>query len=106
MPPVVKLTRCPCMATTEVEERMCSKFFPTPFLYETIVDESGYPSYSQPNDGRYFIKDLPHGREGIRVSNQWIVPHNAWLLAKYQAHLNVKICATIVALRYLFKYVF
>ena len=34
------------------------------------------------------------------------MPHNLYLTTKYDAHVNVEICNTIVAVKYLFKYVY
>ena len=44
---------------------------------------------------------------GIRfVDNSWVVSHNNFLCAKYDAHINVEICSTIRAVKYLYKYVY
>ena len=43
---------------------------------------------------------------GRLVDNRWVVPHNDFLCAKYDAHINVEICSTIRAVKYLYKYVY
>ncbi|GJJ68098.1 ATP-dependent DNA helicase PIF1 [Entomortierella parvispora] len=40
------------------------------------------------------------------LDNTWIVPHNLWLATKYNAHINVEVCSSVVAVKYLFKYVY
>ncbi len=35
-----------------------------------------------------------------------MVPHNVYLLTKYDAHINVEVCNNIRAVKYLFKYVY
>src|SRR6185295_17724615 len=40
------------------------------------------------------------------IDNRWVVPHNLYLCTKYHAHINVKICSSISAVKYLFKYVY
>jgi len=40
------------------------------------------------------------------ADNRWIVPHNLYLAAKYGAHINIEICTTVTAVKYLFKYVY
>ena len=37
--------------------------------------------------------------------NSWVMPYNPYLLAKYDAHINVEICANIKACKHIFKYV-
>jgi hypothetical protein len=34
------------------------------------------------------------------------VPYNLYLSTKYHAHINVEICTTIKAVKYLYKYVY
>ena len=38
--------------------------------------------------------------------NQWIVPYNPYLLKKYEAHINIEVCASIKSVFYLYKYVY
>jgi UTP-glucose-1-phosphate uridylyltransferase len=40
------------------------------------------------------------------VDNWWIVPYNLHLTTKYHAHINVEICSSISAVKYLYKYVY
>ncbi|KAK9740788.1 hypothetical protein RND81_03G060200 [Saponaria officinalis] len=43
---------------------------------------------------------------GALLDNRWVVPYNAFLLAKYDCHLNVEVCSTVKAVKYLYKYVY
>ena len=36
----------------------------------------------------------------------WVVPHNTRLLCRYSCHLNVEVCSSIKAVKYLFKYTY
>lgn len=40
------------------------------------------------------------------LDNCWVVPYNAYLLAKFDCHINVEICLTIKAVKYLYKYIY
>ncbi len=40
------------------------------------------------------------------MDNQWIVPYNLHLATKYRTHINVEICSSISAIKYLYKYVY
>ena len=42
---------------------------------------------------------------GIRY-NRWVVPYNPRLLTKYKCHLNVEICTSIKAVKYLYTYTY
>nr|XP_048324704.1 uncharacterized protein LOC125421033 [Ziziphus jujuba var. spinosa] len=43
---------------------------------------------------------------GSIVDNRWVVPYNPYLLAKFDCHINVEICSTIKAVKYLYKYIY
>ncbi|XP_074266504.1 uncharacterized protein LOC141589779 [Silene latifolia] len=43
---------------------------------------------------------------GSQLNNRWVVPYNPYLLAKYDCHLNVEICSTFKAVKYMYKYVY
>lgn len=45
-------------------------------------------------------------KNGAIVDNRWVVPYNPYLLAKFVAHVNVEICTSITAVKYLYKYVY
>ncbi|POM80921.1 Helitron helicase-like protein [Phytophthora palmivora] len=38
--------------------------------------------------------------------NQWDVPYNPFLSQKYDCHINVEVCATNKAVKYIYKYVY
>ena len=82
------------------ENGKCTKEFPKTFCSETLTESNGYPRYCRPNNGRIARKG------NIAVDNRWIVPYNPWLLRKYQAHINVEICASFKSVKYLYKYVY
>ncbi|GKE03127.1 ATP-dependent DNA helicase PIF1-like protein [Tanacetum coccineum] len=79
-------------------EGKCSKHFPKPFYAETIIDQDGYPIYRQ-RDDKVFVK-----KGNFTFDNKHVVPHNRYLLLKYQAHINVEWCNRSKAIKYLFKY--
>ena len=76
----------------------CSKHFPKPFQHFTEMNKGGYPLFKR--------------RETIRVQkntrfidNIDVVPYNAYLLQKYNAHINVEACVTVKSIKYIFKYI-
>ncbi|KAG7997505.1 hypothetical protein I3843_01G214600 [Carya illinoinensis] len=51
------------------------------------------------------IKHMMHG-PCYNLDNRWVVPYNPYLLATFDCHINVEICSTIKAVKYLYKYVY
>ena len=82
--------KSPCVA-----DGACPKGYPKPFRSETI-EVDGFPAYKRPDDGRSILKN------GVLLANQWVVPHNPWLCAKYNAHINVEVCSSVAAVKYLY----
>ena len=82
---------------------VCHKEFPREYFQETLLDEQ--QSYEQYN------RRIPENGVGeaiinrLEVDNQWIVPYSPYLLLRYNCHINVEICASVQATKYLYKYV-
>ena len=86
----------PCMV-----DGSCSKKFPKEYSEETLFrSDGGYPTYLRPDNGRT-VNVRRH-----EVGNEFVVPHNPYLLAKYDAHINVEVCSTVKSVMYLYKYVY
>ncbi|MCG8435315.1 MAG: helitron helicase-like domain-containing protein, partial [Gammaproteobacteria bacterium] len=64
--------------------RHCSKDFPKPFKYNTIVREDAFPEYRRrsPEQGGRTLKKKIHGRE-VEVTNALIVPYNPFLSIRF-----------------------
>ena len=97
----------PCMqfiGNTKV--KICSKDFPKQFQIETEISEFSYPLYKRraPKDGGNTAVLERNGRE-IVIDNQSIVPYNAFLLLKYDSHINVELVCSVVSVKYLYKYI-
>ena len=77
----------------------CSKQFPKQFQEQTLYGDDGYPSYKCPDNGTIFT----HPTSGHVFRNCDVVPHNAYLSAKYNCHINCKICASVKAIKYIYS---
>ena len=91
--------KSPCMV-----DGKCSKGFPKDFVKETIVDPSSYyATYRRrgPEDGGRTVIN----KDGKKVDNSFVVPYNVFLLLKFNCHINVELCCSPKASKYLFKYV-
>ena len=91
----------PCM-----RDGKCSKGFPKPLCEETIIQEGKYPTYRRRNDGRVVLKYSKRLSSSVPLNNSWVVPYNPYLLKRYDSHLNVELCGSIKAVKYLYKYVY
>ncbi len=51
---------------------------------------------------------LPHPpcSSSFVFDNHWVIPYNPYLTMRYQCHINVKVCSSITAMKYLYKYVY
>jgi len=65
----------------------------------TINNENGYPEYQRRNN-----EHENHIRNGRPIHNGWVVPYNRYLSKKYNAHINVEICSSVSAIKYIIKY--
>lgn len=100
--------KAPCMASkTPNDPLRCQKNFPKPFSPATVVREDSYPEYRRRDNGDTFTVPKPRcpGQTIVR-DNRWVVPYNPYLLQKYRCHMNVEICATVEAVKYINKYVY
>ena len=89
----------PCGAKCMVNGK-CSKNFPKSFRDDTHFGEDGYPDYARPDNGCKITK-------GNNVyDNRHVVPYNPYLSAKYNCHINVEVCASISAIKYIHKYIY
>ena len=86
---------CPCM-----ENGTCTKQYPKQFQQKTIQTHDGYPQYKRADDG------ISVEKNGVKLDNRWVVPYNPYLCTKYSAHINVEICSTVTAVKYLYKCVY
>lgn len=78
----------------------CRSHYSKVYASETSFGEDSYPKYRRRDDNKK-VKV-----RGQYLDNRWVVPYNPYLLAKFDCHINVEICSTIKAVKYLYKYVY
>lgn len=81
-----------------MEAGHCTKKFPKPYQSETQLPPNGYPLYRRRKPQDNCSTTFP--------DNSYVVPYNKDLLLKYNAHINVEACATVKAVKYIFKYIY
>lgn len=81
-------------------KRKVQEPLPKELLTETTICPDGYPLYRRRPDGPQ-VKIRDH-----IMDNRWVVPYNPYLLAMFDCHINVEMCSTIKAVKYLYKYIY
>uniref|UniRef100_A0A452YN05 ATP-dependent DNA helicase n=1 Tax=Aegilops tauschii subsp. strangulata TaxID=200361 RepID=A0A452YN05_AEGTS len=83
-----------------MQDLKCKSKYPRPFNQNTLQGKDSYPVYRRRDDGR---------QAKIRrqmLDNRWVVPYNPYLLRMFNCHINVEVCSSIKAVKYLYKYVY
>jgi hypothetical protein len=93
---------CRCM-----ENGKCTKHFPKDFIQNTEQGLNSYPKYRRrsPTDGGFTGEIRKRYGGGHTVDNRWVVPYNPWLLRQFKCHINLEICSSIKAVKYILKYI-
>uniref|UniRef100_A0A453QHK2 ATP-dependent DNA helicase n=1 Tax=Aegilops tauschii subsp. strangulata TaxID=200361 RepID=A0A453QHK2_AEGTS len=78
----------------------CKNNYPRPFSETTIQGKDCYPLYRRRNNGSTEIV------RNWKLDNRWVVPYNPYLLRMLNCHINVEICSSIKAVKYLFKFMY
>ena len=85
----------PCGSIRRNAPRMrdgkCTNKFPKVFAEFTTTGNDSYPICNNKRTVQV---------NGLELDNRWVVPHNPYLLLKYNGHINVEICS---AVKYLYK---
>lgn len=94
-----------CMERVLPGVNLCEKKFPKDFSEETVMENDSFPLYKRPNNGRTVIKPSSTNRgQIVEMDNRWVVPFSPKLLLKYNSHINVEVCSSIKAVKYIMKY--
>ncbi|XP_022883704.1 uncharacterized protein LOC111400528 [Olea europaea var. sylvestris] len=85
-----------CMLTSSG----CKNKYPKDYCNSTIFGDNSYPLYRRHENG------ISIKVRGQMLDNRWVVPDNPYLSAKFDCHINVEVCSSIKAVKYLYKYVY
>lgn len=97
----------PCISNARDSLPKCTKHYPRNFLEETSVQENGYPLYRRRNNSSTY--EIPHPQDRnqkFTIDNRWIVPYNPYLTRHFKAHINVEVCSSVQAIKYIHKYIY
>ena len=83
----------------------CTKYFPKQKHDFTLHEEDAFPTYRR-RCAHSYTKRNAKGEVLFYFDDTWVVPYNPYLLYKYNAHINLEICNSVSAVKYLYKYVY
>ncbi len=102
------VTRCmvhgPCDHCCKGPDGHCTKNFPKEFNEHIEFTNDGYPNLAHPNNGCEYVKMC--SQTHTVYTNHNIVPYNPYLSAKYNCHINVEVCVSVKAIKYIHKYIY
>ncbi|XP_022875834.1 uncharacterized protein LOC111394317 [Olea europaea var. sylvestris] len=78
----------------------CKNKYPKEYILHTSLSNNSSSLYKCHNDG--VIVRV----RGYILDNRYVIPYNPYILAKYDCHINIEICYSVKAMKYLYKYVY
>nr|XP_040258798.1 uncharacterized protein LOC109744994 [Aegilops tauschii subsp. strangulata] len=83
-----------------MQQNECKCRYPRSFNENTAQGKDKYPVYHRRDNGRQAKV------RGKMLDNRWVVPYNPYLLRMFNCHINVEVCSSIKAVKYLYKYIY
>ena len=86
----------------------CRKGYPRQFQQETVITEDGYPLYRRRDTGQAFTVTVgSSGASSVAIiDNRRVVPYSPYFSLRYKAHINVEVCGSVKAVKYIHKYIY
>ncbi|PIA41356.1 hypothetical protein AQUCO_02200045v1 [Aquilegia coerulea] len=88
------------MESVCMENKVCRSRYPRENVNDTRIDVDRYPIYRRRKTGKSY-----HVR-GHLVDNKDVVAYNPHLSEMFDCHINVEICASVRAVKYINKYIY
>ena len=81
------------------------KSFQNNFVIPQNLKKNGFPKYRR-RDNKNFghIYNQKFNGDFITIDNSMVVPYNPEIVKKYKCHISVKYCASIMSIKYVYKY--
>ncbi|XP_056691699.1 uncharacterized protein [Spinacia oleracea] len=91
--------QCPCMKH-KGHTNCCKSGYPKKFCPEMTTSKDGFPLYRRrdTSDEVSICK--------ADLDNRWVIPYNPYLSSLFDCHINLQVCSSIQAVKYLYKYVY
>ena len=83
------------------------KRYPKPFNSITVIYKDGYLKYRRRNNQRtWSIRLLGPLGAIFKINNCQIILYSPYLTIKYYTYINVKVCAFVKSVKYIYKYIY
>src|SRR6266498_1010851 len=93
-----------CIAKKYLNDSLiCTKRFSREFNKTIIVNADGYPIYRR---RRIIDNEIIIWGPNSRFDNRWVVSYNPFLTRLLKIYINVEICITVKAVKYIHKYIY
>ncbi|XP_021865389.2 uncharacterized protein [Spinacia oleracea] len=92
-------SHCPCMKRKGNKVR-CKSGYPKQFCTETTNNTDCFPMYKRSDTGETV------SIRRANLDNRWVIPYNPYLSSLFDCHINVEVCSSIQAVKFLYKYVY
>ncbi|XP_020180784.1 uncharacterized protein [Aegilops tauschii subsp. strangulata] len=83
-----------------MQQNECKCRYPRPFNENMAQGKDSYLVYRRRDDGRQAKV------QSKMLDNRWVVPYNPYLLRMFNCHINVEVCSSIKAVKFLYKYIY
>ncbi|XP_020181911.1 uncharacterized protein [Aegilops tauschii subsp. strangulata] len=83
-----------------MQQNECKCRYPRSFNENMAQGKDSYPAYRRRDNGRQAEV------RGKMLDDIWVVPYNPYLLRMFNRHINVDVCSSIKAVKYLYKYIY
>ena len=93
----------PCEKASQSVNGKCRFHYPKKLQETTLDSNDSFPDYRRRKE-REHIRGI--GDSAQIIDNTWISPYSPYLTLKYNCHINVEICSSISAVKYLYKYLY
>ncbi|XP_010229638.1 uncharacterized protein LOC104582051 [Brachypodium distachyon] len=82
-----------------------------PEQYDRLISAELPDKHKYPELYAMVVKHMMHGPCGVlkpnnTLDNIWVVPYNPYLLRMFNCHINVEVCSSIKAVKYIYKYIY
>ena len=86
------------------ESQTYSKYFPKLFNLVIVIYKDSYLEYVRQDNRQKLLVKVCY--QEVKLDNSQVVLYNLQLLYKYNTYINIKICTSMQAIKYIYKYIY